>query len=186
MRPCGMWWTPLFHDGRGFHPGGFPITPRARGDRERLTASWIRKAVTGSAGSFLPSLLPGLRRRPARTSTPQTSSRERKKRYCLEYGHGPPETGARLQKPGRDIGLSRRRWSEISAESVSRKGFFAVLSPGENPVPFYTSMAETRIESPLGKDPSLSCRRTVSASRSSGQQLPTVAADAAHHETTPP
>jgi 6-phosphogluconolactonase len=43
----------------------------------------------------------------------------------------------------------RRRWSEISAESVSRKGFFAVaLSGGKTPVPFYTSMAETRIDLP--------------------------------------
>jgi len=43
----------------------------------------------------------------------------------------------------------RRRWSEISAESVSRRGFFAVaLSGGKTPVPFYTSMAETRIDLP--------------------------------------
>ncbi len=43
----------------------------------------------------------------------------------------------------------QQRWKEVSTESIRRKGFFAVaLSGGETPVPFYSSMAETRIDLP--------------------------------------
>jgi 6-phosphogluconolactonase len=43
----------------------------------------------------------------------------------------------------------RQRWGEVSTESVRRKGYFAVaLSGGKSPVPFYRSMAETRIDFP--------------------------------------
>jgi 6-phosphogluconolactonase len=46
----------------------------------------------------------------------------------------------------------QQRWKEVSTESIRRKGFFAVaLSGGNTPVPFYRSMAETRIDLPWEK-----------------------------------
>jgi 6-phosphogluconolactonase len=45
-----------------------------------------------------------------------------------------------------------QRWSEMSTESVRRKGYFAVaLSGGKTPVPFYRNMSETRTDVPWEK-----------------------------------